>query len=311
MEWYIRKALPSKDPESGRPLVSSCPMVARRRTGAVPVRLAWLAVGGLLCGLVGGCAGGPSVRPGPDSASPEPPAPPADSTPAGEGALLRSSLDETRTALARAWEEVAHERLRGIELERRVLELVAAVRASEGRRDLLESDLAAAIDEVLRSKASLSGGANRALAVSRIAELRAAAQAAAAAATAGAMVEHERVDDLLGRAEAELEAANYPGAAYLAERAGELLRQARRGGEEAVPLPPPPDLVVPLVPAEPVFATQRANLRLGPGLDYERLTVLEVGEPLRAVARVDEWVQVERADGVRGWVHSRLTEPQR
>jgi hypothetical protein len=249
---------------------------------------------------LGACAGGPGVQ-APEAAA-TPPAATHESESAAELAGLRQSLESTREALASAWEEVAAERLRGIDLERRVLELHTGLRSAEARRMTLESELAAALDEVLRSKASLSGGSSRALATSRIAELRAAARSADDRPAADVA----RVDELLERADDELEKANYPGAAYLAERAGELLRQTRLAAAAVPSLPPAPDLVVPLVPAEPRFTAQPANLRLGPGLEYERLAVLEVGETLRALARAGDWLQVERDDGLRGWIAERL-----
>jgi Bacterial SH3 domain len=259
--------------------------------------------------LAVGCAGSPPPRTV-GASPPQAGAVEASAEPTEEAAALRESLDAARTALAEAWDEVAAERLRGIGLERRVLELQAGLEAASARRAALESELGAAIDEVLRSKASLSGSSSRAVAASGIAEARAAAQAAA---TSGSAIQPdlERVGELLQRADAELAAANYPGAAYLAERASELLRQARLAGGGPVALPPEPDMVAPLVPAEPMTATQAANLRIGPGLDYARLVVLEVGESLRAVARAGEWIQVERSDGVRGWVHERLVAAAR
>lgn len=280
----------------GRPWYSA---VMIRRGGGVPAR----AIGLALACLGWGCASAPGPSPAPPSA----PAPEERvAAVVAESEALATALDEAREALSRAWAEVADERLRGIALERRVLELEAAQSAAAERQSALQAELEAALDEVLRSKASLTGGSSRALAASRIAEARAAAQAAAqSGAPAGWLA---RVDELLERADNAQAAANYPGAAYLAERASQLLRQARLTESASVSLPPAPELVAPLVPAEPRTANQPANLRVGPGLDYDRIAVLEVGEEVRAVAQAGEWLQVERLDGTRGWVHARLTD---
>jgi uncharacterized protein YgiM (DUF1202 family) len=93
------------------------------------------------------------------------------------------------------------------------------------------------------------------------------------------------------------------GAAYLAERASELLRQVRTISEIRGPVPTE---MIPLVPPRMLKVLAVANLRKGPSSDSERLGSVEPGTELRAIARRGEWYQVEFEGKDPVWVHRRL-----
>ena len=272
-----------------------------RRPAPRPARRSpWTAAGGsLILAQIVGCAGGgppPVVREEPVAALPA--APPATASPA-DPLELEKALEREREALAA-------ERARARELERILDEKRAALAVAEERAVALEIELASAIEEVLRSKASVRSVQSRALATSRIAEVRVALRSMDGTGDAEATGRLERAADLLRRADDALREDNYSGAAYLAERASELVRQARTVIEVRGSIPGDAGPVMPLVRPRPVAPTQRANLREGPGLAFGRIAVLDPGEPLLAVARAGEWLQVEGRSELRGWVHSRL-----
>jgi uncharacterized protein YgiM (DUF1202 family) len=57
-------------------------------------------------------------------------------------------------------------------------------------------------------------------------------------------------------------------------------------------------------------STGAANVRTGPSIDYEPITVVYEDEIVTAIARtVDSWYFVELADGTRGWVAFNVVEP--
>ncbi len=93
------------------------------------------------------------------------------------------------------------------------------------------------------------------------------------------------------------------GAAYLAERASELVRQVRtiaemRNGS--------PSELIPIVPPRPLQVVATANLRKAPSTDSEKLGSVEPGAELRAIARRGDWFQVEIEGKEPAWVHRRL-----
>lgn len=198
---------------------------------------------------------------------------------------LRRSLEESQARLA--------------VLEERTAEL-------EEHNAALETELANAVEEVLRSKASMTGVQNRALAVSRISEVRVAVQGLADTTDEEVRRRMDRATDFLRRADDALADGNYGGASFLAERASELVRQARTVAElrsstvgaGALPIVPPRDLEV----------ISTANLRSGPGVENERIGAASVGEHLRALARAGQWFHVETESGLRAWIHSSLVE---
>ena len=92
------------------------------------------------------------------------------------------------------------------------------------------------------------------------------------------------------------------GAAYLADRAGELIRQAKIVKELRRQQP---SEVIPIVPPRSMEVQTAAALRSGPGTDNARIGSVRRGARLEAVARWGEWYRVKTVDG-EAWIHRRL-----
>ena len=50
----------------------------------------------------------------------------------------------------------------------------------------------------------------------------------------------------------------------------------------------------------------QCNVRQGPGTQYDILFSVESGVPFKVLERKGEWLQIEHADGDRGWIHASL-----
>lgn len=216
--------------------------------------------------------------------------------PSSETAPMREVGEEREATLA-------GERVRAIELEQQVVRLRGELAAAHRRSETLEVELADTLEEVLRTKASMRGVHSRALATSRIAEVRVAMEESSE--SSGAF---ERAGQFLKRADSELVAGNFGGAVYLADKASGVLRQARITGVTSRAQLPEERPVEALMPVLAMTISSRANLRDGPGLEFERRAALAAGEPVTALATSAEWRHIERVGGERGWVHSRLLE---
>ena len=185
------------------------------------------------------------------------------------------------------------------------LEDEEAARASlEERYAALEIELASAVEEVLRSKASLRSVHNRALAISRIAEVRVQLQSAPQANDPEVAARLKRANDFLSRADQALAERNFGGSSYLSERAGELVRQARMVADIRTSSLSTSDEIIPIVPARNVEAVVNANLREAPGKDKSLVGQVAKGKQILAVARWGDWFQVETGDGLRAWIHT-------
>ncbi len=112
-------------------------------------------------------------------------------------------------------------------LKEQLEEKQAELASLEERYLALELEHASTLEEVLRSKSSLRGVQSRALATSRIAEVRVQLQSVSQSRDPEVRDRLRRASVLLDRADETLADDNYSGAVYLAERAGELTRQAR------------------------------------------------------------------------------------
>jgi Bacterial SH3 domain len=254
-----------------------------------------LALGGL---LTVGCLGGkkaetPSDQPASHDAASSKGEKPAENEPAAE------SLDP----LERLEHEVADLEKDNQQL-RQSLEAEKAARASlEERYAALEIELASSVEEVLRSKASLRGVQNRALAISRIAEVRVQLQSVPQAKDPEVAARLERANDFLARADTALVDGNFGGASYLAERAGDLVRQAGTVAEVRSSSVSSEEELIPIVPPRSLETLVTANLREAPGTDKPRVGQVAKGTELTAVARWGEWFQVETDSGTRVWIH--------
>ena len=86
---------------------------------------------------------------------------------------------------------------------------------------------------------------------------------------------------------------NYAASVYYANRAIRLLVQAERRHELA-----------PAMGTARVVSVARANVREGPGAEYEILTTLDLGTVVVQTQERDDWYRVKAKSGVAGWVHS-------
>jgi Bacterial SH3 domain len=246
-----------------------------------------------------GCGGkaAPSDPPEPVAApeavvETEPSSPPEPAPEAPEAA----ETVELRESLARSQYESSR-------LREALSERTAEVTALEEAKATLELELKSALEELVRSQTSVRNVQSRAFAVSRIAEVRVELQSFRKRPDPALADRLDRAAGFLDHADRALADDNLGGAAYLAERANELLRQVRtiaetRTGE--------PTELIPLVPPRTLEVLATANLRKGPSADSEKLGAVGPGTELKAIARRGEWFQVEIEGKTPVWVYRRL-----
>ena len=73
------------------------------------------------------------------------------------------------------------------------------------------------------------------------------------------------------------------------ERDGNGNRQGPGPGEETI-----------------VVRKDKCNIRSGPGTKYNVTFIAEKGIPFKVINRKKSWIQIEHADGDRGWIHKSL-----
>ena len=229
--------------------------------------------------------------------TPPPPPPPAKDVPI----VAQPEPSEAESIDYQPALEEARERIET--LQRRLAALEAELASLEERHMALEREHAATLEEVLRSKASLRGVQSRAFATSRIAEARVQLQSVSMSQDPEITDRLRRANELLDRADEALSESNYGGAAYLAERAGELTRQAKLVGEFRSSETGQSRELIPIVPPRRLEATVTANLRQGPGTDTPRIGLLTKGQKVTAVARLGSWFQVVTSSGEKAWLH--------
>ncbi len=200
--------------------------------------------------------------------------------------------------------ELAEAKSENRRLRRRLEDQEAARASLEERHAALEIELASSVEEVLRSKASLRSVHNRALAISRIAEVRVELQTVPQANDPEVAVRLKRANEFLARADKALAEGNFGGSSYLSERAGELVRQARMVADVRTSSLGPSNEIIPIVPARSVETVVKANLREGPGKDKSLVGQVDKGKQILAVARWGDWFRVETGDGLRAWIHA-------
>jgi Bacterial SH3 domain len=245
--------------------------------------------------LATGCASKTSAP-----CQPAQPAPPADdvskqkTNDAADG--LGRELEGNRAELETARAEIAR-------LHEQIKIAQQGTAAAEERFEALRRDMDRALDDVLASKASLRGLNNRALAISRIAEVGVQLQGVGGRGEPEVAARLRAAEALLARADRVLGEGNYGGAAYLAERAGEMIRQARTVAEMAARHASETAGLIPIVPARTVEVAVTANLRTGPDTARPRVGMAKPGTRLKAVGRLGEWFEVQTEAGRTAWIH--------
>ena len=229
--------------------------------------------------------------------TPRQPAPkPAERVRTDEVERLKKQLEEMHTSLASSKEE-----RQGLKksLSERAEELIELDEANAS----LELELASALEELLRSQSSLRNVQSRAVAVSRIAEVRVELETMRPNRDIALRSRFERADEFLMRADQALTDDNVGGAAYLADRAGELLRQARTVAEIRKK---EPHEFIPIVPPRAMEVQAEANLRSEPSPESRRVGGVRTGTKVEAVARQEDWYQIVTAAGTKAWIHRTL-----
>lgn len=228
--------------------------------------------------------------------SPTPP------TPCKEAPEDDVAFDKEATQLRLEELEAARTELDALKanLDEQAAELVAL----EELYKALEIELAGTVEEVLRAKASMRGFQSRAFATLRIAEVRVQIETFSQPRDDADVTDRlRRANELIARADQALEEENFGGAAFLAERAGELVHQADLIAEYLLNVSNLLEKAVPIVPPRRLEARVNCNLREGPSLDARRVGGLLEGQQVEAVARLGDWYQAEMESGRMVWLH--------
>ncbi len=239
--------------------------------------------------------------------SPEPPPQPPPSQPAPAETQVVDSLREEvvrlKTELAQARASLSASQDEHALLEGALSERGEESAALEESNASLELELASALEALLRAQASLRNVQSRAFAVSRIAEVRVQLEAVRRHDDEALTARIERAAEFLARADQTLANDNIGGAAYLADRAGELLRQARTVAEIRGKQP---GEMIPIVPPRSMEVQTSANLRREPSTESPRLGGVESGTQVEAIARQGDWFQIVTDAGTKAWIHRAL-----
>lgn len=265
--------------------------------------LARLATALALIGLVGGCT---STRREPPRPEPSPPPVVATTLACDEGLDVR--IAELELELAGARTTVEQLRRSQDEMRIRLSSKEEKLASVEERYAVLETELTSAVEQVIRSEGGVRGLQSRALAASRISEVRVQMVAVPMPEDLEVSARLARASDYLDRADAALDQGTFGAASYLAERADELVRQAKIVGQIRASRAGVKLEIIPIVPPRDLVLTTNANLRAGPGLDQQRVGGMKAGSEVVAVARAGEWYRVQTDSGDLAWIHGRLLE---
>lgn len=189
----------------------------------------------------------------------------------------------------------------------------ASLRLQLLERDAQVADLQRRLDEamteVVRAMARMRTLATRAEAASAMAEAEVALQQLGASGNQGRNdppPDVVQARTLLRNASGEFDKENYGGALYLANEAKRAATAARSriasaGGPARADETP---FVVPV----PLEATDRSNVRAGPGTSYDVVATVDPATPLTGVGYTQDWVHVTLADGRGAWIFAALVQ---
>jgi hypothetical protein len=167
----------------------------------------------------------------------------------------------------------------------------------------LNQKLEAAILEVVRAMAKLRGLSGRAEAASNLAETEIALKSVPSdPALRPKETDLRQAQQLVTMATEEFKKQNYDGTVYLTSQVKMLIKPRTdrpvRGAETRNT-----DGELTLASSLALRATNRSNVREGPGPASKILFVVEKGAVLSAMAYNGVWVRVKTDDGRAGWVH--------
>jgi hypothetical protein len=220
-----------------------------------------------------------------------------------ESAQRRQAATERRTS-----EEAARKQAAGYrELDEKLARMHLQALEKDAEIRALNHKLEDAILEVVRAMAKLRGLSGRAEAASNLAETEIALKSVPVEpALRPKDAELLQAQQLLRMATEEFKKQNYDGTIYLTSQVKTLIKPrterpvraelARIDGEHT------------LSPVLALRASNRSNVREGPGPTFKILFVVERGTPLSAVSYNGVWVRVKTDDGRAGWVHYSLID---
>jgi hypothetical protein len=166
----------------------------------------------------------------------------------------------------------------------------------------LNQKLEGAILEVVRAMAKLRGLSGRAEAASNLAETEIALKSVPTDATRPSDADLQRAQQMLTMATDEFKKQNYDGTVYLTSQVKALIKPRTdrpvRGAEIRKT-----DGELALAASLALRATNRSNVREGPGPAFKILFVVEKGTPLSGLSYSGVWVRIKTDDGRAGWVH--------
>ncbi|MEM9530131.1 MAG: SH3 domain-containing protein [Pseudomonadota bacterium] len=181
-----------------------------------------------------------------------------------------------------------------------VRQLAATAQLTRVQVQAEEARLAAddAIAEVVRTQAKLQGSVSQADAASNIAE----AEIALGTLASNDPASEAKIRNLLAEASNAFDSRNYGGALYLSN-------QAKRGIaalQEAASATSPGENAEAFADPIAMWVTRKSNMREGPGLEFDVITVLERDTAVEAYAYSGAWVRVRLESGEDGWVFQPL-----
>jgi uncharacterized protein YgiM (DUF1202 family) len=215
-----------------------------------------------------------------------------------QAAIERRVSEEATRKQAAAYRDLEEKAAR---MHLQTLEKDAEIRA-------LNQKLEGAIQEVVRAMAKLRGLSGRAEAASNLAETEIALKSLPAEpALRPKEADLLQAQQLLRMATAEFKKENYDGTVYLTSQVKVLIKPRTerpvRGTELAGT-----DGEHTLSPVLALRASNRGNVRQGPGATFKILFVVERGTPLSAISYSGVWVRVKTDDGRAGWLHYSLID---
>ena len=219
-------------------------------------------------------------------------------------AQQRQAANERRISEEAARKQATAQR----EMEERIARQHLLLLEKDAEINALNQKLEAAILEVVRAMAKLRGLSGRAEAASNLAETEIALKSLATDPTLRPKESDLlQAQQLLKMATEEFKKQNYDGTVYLTSQMKMLIKPRTdrpvKGAEAGKT-----EGELALSPMLALRASNRSNVREGPGPSFKILFVVERGTPLSGVSYNGVWVRVKTDDGRAGWVHYSLID---
>jgi hypothetical protein len=220
------------------------------------------------------------------------------------------SADEHQAATdRRASEEAARKQAAtSKEMEEKLARMHLQALEKDAEIRALNQKLEAAILEVVRAMAKLRGLSGRAEAASNLAETEIALKSIPSElALRPKETDLVQAQQLLRMATEEFKKQNYDGTVYLTSQVKTLIKPRSDRLSKSAEFGKT-DGEHPLSPMLALRASNKSNVREGPGPAFKVLFVVERGTPLSALSYNGVWVRVRTEDGRAGWVHYSLID---